>query len=183
MLYFAREAGYNNLMGIEYSQGQLQIARNLGIQNIEEGDIIDVMSRMDEASQDCIIIFDVLEHFTKEESVLIVDDISRLLKKDGRLIIHTPNGDSPFFGRMRYGDITHETTFTKKSIAQLLLASRFSSVQSFEDEPIPHGVKSTIRWFLWKIIRNILVLYLAIETGNLEKNAIFSQNFLTIAYK
>jgi len=183
ILYFAREAGYTNVRGIERSLEQLEAANNLGIKGVEEGDLTSVLSGLENSSQDCIITFDVIEHFTREELISIVDDIFRALKANGCWIIHTPNGESPFGGRMRYWDITHEIAFTRTSLAQILLSSGFSGVQSFEDEPIPHGVKSSIRWLLWKITRNILRLYLLIETGDKGSGAIFSQNLLAVAIK
>ena len=37
----------------------------------------------------------------------------RALKPGGRWILHTANAESPFYGRVRYGDITHEQAFTQ----------------------------------------------------------------------
>ena len=84
---------------------------------------------------------------------------------------------------MRYGDLTHELGFTRTSLAQLLLSSGFSQVRSYEDVPIPHGLKSALRWLLWQGIRAGLRFYLLIETGDRGKQAIFSQNFLTVTEK
>jgi hypothetical protein len=91
--------------------------------------------------------------------------------------------ESPFGMRIRYGDLTHELAFTQSSLSQLLLSSGFSKVDCYEDQPIPHGVKSTIRWFLWKVIRSLLFSYIIVETGDIDRDAIFSQNFLAVAYK
>jgi hypothetical protein len=84
---------------------------------------------------------------------------------------------------MRYGDITHELAFTLTSLSQLLLSSGFYRVDFYEDQPIPHGIKSVIRWALWKVIRCFLRFYIAVETGDNGRNAIFSQNFLAVAFK
>ena len=94
-----------------------------------------------------------------------------------------PNGESPFGARIFFGDFTHELAFTRTSITQLLKSSGFSKVVCREDTPIPHGLKSTIRWILWKLIRGILLVYLAAETGGTERDCIFTQNFLTVAVK
>jgi len=130
-----------------------------------------------------VVAFDVIEHFTRDELLGFVDQVQRVLRPGGRWIIHTPNGESPFCGRMRYWDLTHELAFTRTSIIQLLLSSGFSNVQCFEDAPIPHGLTSAGRWLLWKAIRSGLRLYLAAETGDTASSAIFSQNFLTVADK
>jgi 2-polyprenyl-3-methyl-5-hydroxy-6-metoxy-1,4-benzoquinol methylase len=183
ILYFAHEAGYNNIWGIDGSSQQIAAARKLGIEDVEEGKLVDTLANLEDSSQDCIITFDVIEHFTREELIPLVDEIFRVLKPNGRWIIHTPNGESPFSARMRYWDLTHELAFTRTSLAQLLLSSNFKSVQSFEDAPIPHGVKSTTRWILWQIIRACLRFYITVETGDFSTKQIFSQNFLTVARK
>ena len=98
-------------------------------------------------------------------------------------IIHVPNGESPFGGRSRFGDFTHEQAFTRGSLTQLLLASGFATVACYEDAPAAHGAKSRLRALLWRLIRLALRLYLAVETGDTGRNAIFSQNLLAVAVK
>jgi SAM-dependent methyltransferase len=139
------------------------------------------LQRFPDESQDVVIAFDLIEHFTKGELLALVDEVRRVLKPGGRWIIHAPNGESPFHSRIHYGDFTHELSFTSTSIGQLLRSSDFSGVYCFEDAPVPHGLKSAIRWALWKLIRSLLRLYLAAETG--VTNGIFSQNFLVVAFK
>lgn len=131
VLYFAREAGYTCIWGIDGSPQQVAAALKLGIASVEEGDLMTTLAGIGDSSQDCIVTFDVLEHFTREELIPLVDEVLRVLKHDGRWITHTPNGESPFCGRMRYWDLTHELAFTRTSMAQLLLSSGFSQVQSF----------------------------------------------------
>ena len=119
----------------------------------------------------------------KDELLIFVDQTRRVLRAGGKWIIHAPNGESPFCGRIRYGDFTHEQAFTRTSIIQLMKSSGFSQVACYEDTPIPHGLKSAVRWFLWKCIRGILRIFLAVETGAGEQECIFTQNFLTVAIK
>lgn len=183
IMYFARQAGYANMRGVDGSTEQVAAAKRLGIQGVEEGDLLQALAGMEDASQDCIVAFDVIEHFTRDELIGLVDEVRRVLKPGGRWIIHAPNGESPFGGRMRFWDLTHELAFTRTSIAQLLYSSGFPDVQCYEDEPVPHGLKSGVRWVLWKLIRGGLRAYLAIETGDTGRDAIFSQNFLTVAVK
>ncbi|MHB1688303.1 MAG: class I SAM-dependent methyltransferase [Ignavibacteriaceae bacterium] len=183
LIYFARKYGYVNITGIDRSPQQVTEANRLGIEGVREGDLMEALKGLPEESLDVVIAFDVIEHFTKEELLSFVDEVYRVLRKGGRWIIHTPNGESPFAGRMRYGDFTHEQAFTRTSITQLLLSSGFSRVVCFEDTPIPHGFKSVVRWSIWKMIRGMLRLYLAAEMGAAERDCILSQNFLTVAFK
>jgi hypothetical protein len=52
-----------------------------------------------------------------------------------------------------------------------------------EHKPVPHGIKSAVRWMLWKMIRSGLRFNIGAETGAAESECIFSQNFLVIAVK
>jgi len=182
-VWFIREAGYQNVVGVDASLEQVRTANQLGIQGVKQGDLMEELRAESDLSQDVIISFDVIEHFTKDELIDFVDEVFRVLKQGGKWVIHSPNGESPFFGRIRYGDFTHEQAFTRESIAQLLKSTGFADVLCREDAPIPHGIKSGIRWLLWKCIRVVLLSYLAVETGSVEKNCILSQNFLTVATK
>jgi hypothetical protein len=65
----------------------------------------------------------------------------------------------------------------------VLLASGFHEVKSYEDQPIPHGIKSWGRWVLWKTIRGVSRLVLAAETGDTGRDAVFSQCLLAVAVK
>ncbi len=183
LVHFARQAGYHKTTGVDLSPQQVAEAQHLGIKGVSEGNLMQTLKNLADCSQDMVITFDVIEHFTKNELIPFVDEVYRVLRKGGKWIIHTPNGESPFFGRIRYGDFTHEQAFTRTSITQLLKSSRFSLITCYEDTPIPHGLKSAVRWLLWKAIRGVLRLYLAAETGAGEKTCIFSQNFLTVASK
>jgi hypothetical protein len=87
------------------------------------------------------------------------------------------------FGRMRYGDATHEQAFTWRSLRQLLLPAGFSALTFHEDAPIAHSLTSAARLALWKVIRTGLRFYLAVETGDLGSSAIFSLNLVTVAVK
>ena len=84
---------------------------------------------------------------------------------------------------MLFWDFTHELAFTRTSLAQLLLSSGFSKVSCFEDQPVVHGIKSAARWMLWKVFRNLLRLYVAAETGDSGRDAVFSQNLLAVVIK
>ncbi|HWJ39613.1 MAG TPA: class I SAM-dependent methyltransferase [Candidatus Limnocylindrales bacterium] len=183
LIHFAREAGYRNLEGTDGSPEQVAAARRLGIEGVRQGDLRESLAALPDASRDVVVAFDVIEHFRKDELLGFVDEVRRVLRPGGRWIIHSVNGESPFFARIRYGDFTHEMAFTRESICQLLLSSEFARVECYEDAPLPHGVRSSVRWLLWKGIRSGLRLWLAVETGDSGSNAIFTQNLLAVATK
>jgi len=183
LIHVARQMGYRNLQGVDGSPEQVAAARRLGIDGVAQGDVMETLSRQPDGSLDCVVAFDLIEHFTKNELIGLVDEVCRVLKSGGRWIIHTPNAESPFGNRMLFWDFTHELAFTRTSLAQLLLSSGFSQVTCYEDQPVPHGLKSAVRWALWKVFRNLLRLYVAAETGDSCRDAVFSQNLLAVVLK
>ena len=182
-IYFAIQAGYQNIHGVDTSPEQVKAGQQLGIPNIKLGNLLDVLRAQPDNSHDVVMAFDIIEHFYKDEILAIVDEVRRILKPGAAFIIHTPNGESPFASKMRFWDFTHEFIFTRASIHQLLLSSNFTKVACFEEAPVPHGLISTTRAILWQAIRLGLAFYIAIETGHIDKHQVFTQNFLTIAYK
>lgn len=182
LLHFARQAGYRSVRGIDVSAEQVAAAKRLGIEGVSQGDLVESLQALPECSQDLVVAFDVIEHFTKNEVLDFVDAVHRVLKADGRFVLHAPNAESPLFGRIRYGDFTHELAFTRDSMSQLLQASGFRDVSCFETVPVVHGMRSRLRLWVWKLIRAMLWTYLAAETGD-TRPALFSQGFLTVASK
>ena len=183
LIHLARQAGYRNIWGVDISPEQVAAAKKLCIEGIEESDIMVTLDKEPDGALDCLIAFDLIEHFNRNELIPLIDAVHRVLRSEGRWIIHTANAESPFGMRSRYGDITHELAFTRTSLSQLLLSSGFFRVDCYEDQPVPHGVKSAARWFLWAVIRCFLRFYLAVETGDTGRYAVFSQNFLAVALK
>jgi len=183
LLYFAREAGYHRLRGIDVSPQQVEVARNIGVEGVEQGDLMAMLLSLPPASQDVVVAFDVIEHFTKDELVEFVDAVHRVLKHGGRWLVHAPNAESPFGMAIRYGDFTHEQAFTRTSLEQLMRASGFSSVKCYESAPVVHGAKSFVRGLLWGVIRLGLRVWQAVETGDTGREAIYTRNLLAVAIK
>jgi len=183
LLYALQQAGYGNARGVDGSPEQVEAAQRLGIAGVYLGEALPTLDATATASLDVVVTFDVIEHLTKSELIPFVDAVHRVLRPGGRWIIHAPNGESPFGGTIRYGDLTHELAFTRTSLNQLLKASGFSGVDCFEDRPEPHGLKSLVRAGLWQLIRAAWMFYVAVETGGTDRRAIFSQNLLAVAVR
>lgn len=182
-VHLLHEAGYHNVTGIDLSPEQVAAARDLGISGVQEGDLMETLRALPEGSQDVVIAFDVLEHFTKEELFLFADEVFRVLSPGGKWIIHTLNGESPFGFRVFAGDLSHETPFTQKSMTQLVRAAGFAEVECQETVLVVHSLKTSIRFILWKVTRFILHLWLSAEIGRPTNSPLLTQNFLTVAVK
>ncbi len=182
-IYFICASGYQNVTGIDRSPEQVSEARRLGIAKVEHGDLMPKLLSLPAESIDVLLAFDVIEHLRKEEAILLAEQAYRVLRHGGRLILHTVNADSPFFGANRYGDFTHEIAFNKASMGQLLMSSGFTVVSCYEDAPVVHGLKSFVRMILWKVLRSMLRFFSAVETGDSGCDAVLTRNFLTVAEK
>src|SRR3989344_8961957 len=88
------------------------------------------------------------------------------LREGGVLVVKTPNAESPMTGRLRYGDFTHDTSFTGQSLRQLLMVFNFRDIEVNSMRPAVHGPVSAIRFLLWLCIELDLRLYRLIEAGS-----------------
>lgn len=177
-LYALTQCGYTEVMGVDGSAEQVARACALGVGNVVDADLETYVRTAPNGTWDAVVLFDVLEHFSKAKGFALLVEVRRCLRDGGTLLVHAPNTESPFGPRILFWDITHETAFTRESVTQLLLAAGFEHVECFEASPTVHGPVSLVRWVLWQVISAAWHTYLAIETGSFERNAIFTQNFV-----
>jgi len=183
LVYYALQVGYLNIQGVDVSGQQVNLAHKLGISSVRQGEMMGTLKTIPPASLDAVVAFDVIEHFTKDELIDLVDAVNGVLKPGGRWIIHAPNANSPFFGSIRYGDYTHEQAFTPSSLRQLLKSSKYSNVEFAECAPLVHGVRSFARVIIWKMFRFVFIVANAAETGEIGRDTVLTRNFYAIAFK
>lgn len=180
-LYFLKRAGYRNVIGVDVSHEQIEQAHQLGISEAEPGQLGLFLDNSSSASVDVIILFDVLEHLSRDDMFKTLDGVYRVLKPGGSCIVHVPNAEGIYGMRVRYGDLTHENAFTQQSLNQLFTAIGFRGFECFEDRPRIHGMRSFIRRALWEAgTFPCRVLFIA-ETG--RASVILSQNILAVITK
>jgi 2-polyprenyl-3-methyl-5-hydroxy-6-metoxy-1,4-benzoquinol methylase len=180
LLYYLRNRGYKNCLGVEIGKEQISLAQRLGIDGVKQADIKEFL-RDKIGEYDVIFARDVLEHLNKEEVFEVIENVFKALKPGGRFIVQTPNAEGPFGTRYYYQDFTHEIVFSASSLSQVLRVVGFGKIEFFRAGPVVHGLKSAIRYFLWRIIELKLRLYLLIETGGLGH--VLTQNLIAVAEK
>ena len=79
--------------------------------------------------------------------------------------MQTPNAESPFGFKVRYGDLTHEVAFDSAVLAHLLSVTGFVNTEARECGPYVRGIKSLVRAALWSLIRQGIVICNLVETG------------------
>jgi len=164
--------------GVDVSPEQVALAREAGLDRVTEGDYLSVLcGRPGQLA--AVTATDLLEHLTKTEVLATFDAVAAALRPGGRFIARVPNAVSPFGGHIRYGDFTHETWFTARSVRQLSAAAGLRPVQVIGCPPPAHGLASAVRVAVWMAASGVLKVMLAAETGTLRGH-IVTQN-LTFA--
>lgn len=164
LLLFFRERGYCNLKGVDISSEQVTIARQkFGC--VEQGDAIERLESFP-CAFDLIVGIDLIEHLTKDEALKFLEKCYRALKPGGRIILQTPNAESPWGMKIKYGDFTHENAYTPDALKKLLQLYGFSEIEYRAADPVVHGIKSFVRFWLWKLIRLALAFWNIVETGD-----------------
>jgi 2-polyprenyl-3-methyl-5-hydroxy-6-metoxy-1,4-benzoquinol methylase len=179
-LYWLRQEGYENLLGVDISGEQLELARRIH-PNVVEADLVGFLKNRQQL-YDVIVALDVIEHFRKEEALELARLVAAALRPGGRFLLQTLNADSPFEGHHRYGDLTHETAFNPKSLETLLRLAGFRRVEFAALGPVVHGPVSAVRWVLWNLIVLGLAGYQLVEAGT-AGSWIFTQCMAACAQK
>jgi len=177
LLHFFKTQGYNQLSGVDVSPTQVRLAQQV-IPKVCEGDVIEYLEAHP-GEYDLISGLDIVEHFHKPEVLRFLDASRAALKLNGRLILQTPNADSPWSGAIRYGDFTHEVGFTPSALSRLLQMTGFKETEAREMGPVPFGysMASTLRYLVWRTIRVALKVWNVAETGN-AGSRVFTRVFL-----
>lgn len=180
LIYFLKKKGYINISGVDISPEQIKLSRQV-IDNVTEGGAIEyLVSHPD--SFDLIVGLDIIEHFKKNEVLKFLDACYKALRPQGRLLLQTPNAESPWGMKIRYGDFTHELAFDPNTLTKLFQEMGFVKVASRQPGPVVRGILSLSRFLIWKVIWTFLALWNLAETGSIG-SGIYTRVFLILAIK
>jgi SAM-dependent methyltransferase len=181
-LYFLQRQGYETAAGIDLDPKQVEIARSLGVRSLTCGDARQLL-RESSGQLDFISAIDVVEHFPKVEAFELLNLVYAALRPGGRFLCRVPNAAAfylPFF----YMDFTHETPFAPSSLKQALEMAGFANVRVWGIGPVVHGVKSAVRFALWKLIEACLRFVQTVEAGpGDDLRRIFTTTIFAVADK
>jgi 2-polyprenyl-3-methyl-5-hydroxy-6-metoxy-1,4-benzoquinol methylase len=180
-VHVLRLNGFTSVTGVDVSEEQVALAHQLGIDGITQGELLGYLQRTESESVGVTLLWDIVEHLTRDEAFVVLDEVFRVLRPGGKCLIHVPNAEGIFGMRVRYGDLTHEQSFTPTSAKQLLNTIGFSKITAHEDKPVPHGFMSIGRRLVWEAGTFPYRLLLAAETS--DTHFVLSQNMLVVAHK
>lgn len=182
LVHFFKSHGYINTIGVDISPEQVALARQVPAE-IELANALEFLEA-NPNSFDLITALDLVEHFHKPEVLRFLDGCAAALRPGGRLILQTPNADSPWGTTHRYNDFTHEVGFNPNSIVRLLGLAGFTRTECREQGPVPLGYSlvSSIRAVLWAGIRLCLKIWNLAEMGD-AGSGVFTRIFLVSGCK
>ncbi len=131
-----RQAGYENLRGIDMDENQIKSCRSKGLNATLVDDSIQFLG--DHKHQfDFALALDVIEHVPVDIQIPFTKAIGDSLKPGGRFICTVPNANSTVAARFRHIDWTHTSSFTEHSLDFVLHHGGFSTIRIEELEKIP----------------------------------------------
>lgn len=179
LLTVFKRKGYYNLYGVDLSVPQVEFARHI-VKDVVVDNAIDYLKRRN-GSFNLITAIDIIEHFKKDEALNFLDACFVALRPGGRLILQTPNAESPWVGSIRYGDMTHETCYTPAGLSRIMNMCGFIEVEGRPCVPTPNNLNSTIRYLLWQMISIGFRICTFIE--GYKSSGIYTRVFLLTAIK
>ena len=178
LLYALQARGYSSLCGVDACREELDEAAHFVKARLVHSDLLSFLRETPDESIGFLTALNVLEHLPKDSLPDVLRQARRVLRPGGTLLAIVPNALSPFASAARYWDISHELAFSPNSVRQLAALVGFSDQVDFDEVgPIPHGVKSVIRWGLWHVLRMGIKGWFLIESGAL-RGTVFTQDMI-----
>ncbi len=182
LIYMLKKNGYVNLKGIDLSEGQVKMAQSIGLSEIELQDLLPFLKENIEKF-DVITGIDIIEHFSKDELMEVLNAVRNSLKANGIAIFRTPNLDAPFATLFANGDFTHENYLNYSSANQVLLTAGFSEIQVLNSlMRSNHFFKEIFRKIIWTMVKFFIKLVI-FASARSTRAMVFSPNLLIKAKK
>lgn len=177
-----KQAGYSQVSGMDLSEEQVKMAHSMGVMEVVLGDAMQYLRDTTEGF-DVITGMDIIEHFTKDELVELLQLIQSKLNAGGVAIFRTPNMDAPVASAFALGDFTHENYLNASSAEQVMLSCGFQEVAVLPSTMRVNGiVKEIIRRIAYDWLELILKIQL-FATARSTRKVLFTPNLIIVARK
>lgn len=163
----AKERGWE-VTGTELSTEARESAKKLF-----KIDLKDSFEGFEESSFDVITLWDVLEHVSDAKSIL--NEVTKLLKKDGILIIETVNIDSVDFlvqkEKWHLWHVDHNYYFSMKSLRSYLEQFNYNQIQFLTGAETTKQDKRTAGQFVRKYLKDPQKVFQELKRRQLMKKS------------
>jgi 2-polyprenyl-3-methyl-5-hydroxy-6-metoxy-1,4-benzoquinol methylase len=144
--------GYSNISGADFGIANKAYIRDwskngINLEEIER-DIGDFLSQRPEA-YDFIHMSHVIEHIPKYSLLWVVDAMFRALRKNGLLLLRTPNMEGPTPNSSLYVTLAHEYGFAGSNLKSLLDICGFDDIRFLnptQQATLKQRLGSLLRW-------------------------------------
>jgi 2-polyprenyl-3-methyl-5-hydroxy-6-metoxy-1,4-benzoquinol methylase len=92
-------------------------------------DLSDALTE-DTGNFDIVVAFDVMEHLTREQLLVLFESLAKLLKSGGHVLARFPNAQSPLGCVTQNGDWTHRSALSGQVLMQLLVGKPWTMVRA-----------------------------------------------------
>ena len=163
--YLVRSRGYVNLEAIDNSSEVIARCQQIAGVTATLADA-EAYLRDHAGRYDLVLMYHVLEHFSRESVPVLLRLIKHALKPGGVVVIGVPNAAAPIIGAdQQYFDFTHQTAFSPWSLEQVLRIAGFTNVQVQSVWPPRGGVARAVQRCVQRSVIAVMRLYLRIFTG------------------
>ena len=181
LLMALKNAGYTNLSGMDLSSEQVEMAHKMGVSEVVLGDAMQFLRDAKEGF-DVITGMDIIEHFTKDELVELLQLIKGKLNPGGIAIFRTPNMDAPIASAFALGDFTHENYLNASSAEQVMLSCGFSEVSVLPSTMRVQGIfKEIVRRIAYDWMELLLKIQL-FATARSTRKVLFTPNLIIVGH-
>jgi SAM-dependent methyltransferase len=178
LLYLLEREGFRHTVGVDLCQEELDRGRPFVRAELIHSEVLDYLKSCPPQSVDWITALNILEHLPKDSLLSVLVQTRRILRPGGTLVAMVPNAVSPFGSLTRHWDLTHEWAFTPNNFRQLASLTGFSPHVDFREcGPVAHGLKSTVRYLLWQLLRAGIAGWLLVELAT-TKGGVYTQDML-----
>jgi len=177
LVWLLQQKGFENASGVDVSEEMVNVAGNLNIRNITKEDLIPFL-KSNKNQFDVILGMDIIEHFTKDELIELLQLLKDALRAGGQAIFRTPNMDAPFGSIFSSGDFTHENYLNSSSARQVMMNLGFKKIEVRPSLMRVSGViKEIVRRIFWFFVLLFIKLIL-FATGRSSSNLVLSPNLI-----
>jgi 2-polyprenyl-3-methyl-5-hydroxy-6-metoxy-1,4-benzoquinol methylase len=193
LLYALQKEGYTNCLGIDSSKEQIDKAKK----KLECVELSNAFQYLPQHKNEfnVITLFDVAEHFDKNNLFTLLKEINSSLQSSGILIIHTLNGWSPFSRFYFFGDLAHQQLYSPKIIGDMAPLANFKEYYYFPSAPEylrkPESITSPQslfrfflrlgQWIFWRLVSRLYGIVVYIAIGKHPK--VYTPNFIIVCKK
>jgi SAM-dependent methyltransferase len=159
LLFALKELGYRNVTGADSDEGQVGIARQIGL-NAQTGDAFDVLRNAGGRKLSRVFSLDFIEHIEAPAALDFCKLAHSALDSGGLLVCRTPSADGPFGASDRYNDLTHRWGMTATAAIPFFSLAGFAEVEVHDEAPVPYKLANRLRRILFKASTRLASAYL-----------------------